>query len=89
MLCNHDATMLFPMPWRLFRINLRALRRDRSLTQSAVAEAIGVDRVTYARWESGQRRPSVDAIANLAAFYGTSIDALLGISKPKAKVRKR
>ena len=65
-------------------INLRALRRDRSLTQAAVAEAIGVDRVRYARWETGERKPSVDAISNLAAFFNTSIEALLG-----TKARKR
>ena len=75
------------MPWNLFRINLRALRRDRSLTQAAVAEAIGVDRVTYARWETGERHPSVDAMANLAAFFNTSIEALLGASKTKARKR--
>jgi transcriptional regulator with XRE-family HTH domain len=71
------------MPWNLFRINLRALRRDRSLTQAAVAEAINVDRVTYARWETGERKPSVDAISNLAAFFNTSIEALLGNTRSK------
>lgn len=77
------------MPWNLFRINLRALRRDRKLTQAKVADAIGVDRVTYARWETGERRPSVDAMTNLAAFFKTSIDALLGISKPATRKRER
>jgi transcriptional regulator with XRE-family HTH domain len=75
------------MPWNLFRINLRALRRDRSLTQAAVAEAVGVDRVTYARWETGERKPSVDAISNLAAFFNTSIEGLLGIQKTKGRKR--
>jgi transcriptional regulator with XRE-family HTH domain len=74
------------MPWNLFRINLRARRRDRKLTQSKVADAIGVDRVTYARWETGERKPSVDAISNLAAFFNTSIEVLLGLQK---KARKR
>jgi transcriptional regulator with XRE-family HTH domain len=73
------------MPWNVFRINLRALRRDRKLTQWQIAEAIGVDRVTYARWETGERKPSVDAISNLAAFFDTSIEALLGASKTKAE----
>ncbi len=76
------------MPWNVFRINLRALRRDRSLTQATVANAIGVDRVTYARWEAGERKPSVDAISSFAAFFNTSIEALLGISKPTKKARK-
>ncbi len=75
------------MPWNVFRMNLRALRRDGNLTESRVADAIGVDRVTYARWEAGERKPSVDAISNLAAFFNTSIEALLGVSKTKARKR--
>lgn len=77
------------MPWNVFRINLRALRRDRNLTQWQIAEAIGVDRVTYARWETGARKPSVDAISSLASFFNTSIEALLGVSKPAARKRQR
>ena len=77
------------MPWNVFRINLRALRRDRNLTQAAVADAIEVDRVTYARWETGERKPSVDAISGLASFFNTSIEALLGISKPTKKKKAR
>jgi transcriptional regulator with XRE-family HTH domain len=55
--------------------------------KAAVAEAIGVDRVTYARWETAERKPSVDAISNLATFFNTSIEALLGVSKAKARKR--
>jgi hypothetical protein len=49
--------------------------------QSTVAEPINVDRVTSARWKTGERHASVDAMANLAAFSNTSIEALLGINK--------
>jgi len=72
------------MPWNEFRINLRTLRRARKLTQSQVADAIDVDRVTVARWETGERKPSVDAMTKLAEFFNTSIEALLGM-----KARKR
>lgn len=77
------------MPWNAFRITLRTLRRDRNLTQAAVAEAIGVDRVTYARWETGGRKPSVDAISNLAAFFNTSIEALLGITTRSKRAKRK
>ena len=43
--------------------------------------AIGVDRLTYTRWETGERHPSVGAMAKLAAFFNTSIEALLSIPK--------
>jgi transcriptional regulator with XRE-family HTH domain len=83
MLCNHDATMAFLCRGTSFG-SISARSGARSLTQAAIAEAIGVDRVTYARWETGERKPSVDAISNLAGFFNTSIEALLG-----TKARKR
>ncbi len=35
----------------------RHLRQFAGLSQTEVAEAVGVDRVTLASWESGRRRP--------------------------------
>jgi transcriptional regulator with XRE-family HTH domain len=35
----------------------RKIREDAGLTQELLAEGLGVDRVTVARWENGKRRP--------------------------------
>lgn len=35
----------------------RLLRRSAELPQEAIAEAVGVDRATVSRWESGEREP--------------------------------
>lgn len=35
----------------------RAIRKNAGITQSDVAAALGVDRVTVARWERGERTP--------------------------------
>jgi transcriptional regulator with XRE-family HTH domain len=35
----------------------RALRQRAGLPQAAVARAVGVDRATISRWESGEREP--------------------------------
>lgn len=43
---------------------LKRIRRGLGLTQEALAEAIGVDRVTVARWEVGLR-PISEPIARL------------------------
>jgi transcriptional regulator with XRE-family HTH domain len=75
------------MRWNVFRLNLRTLRRERGITQADVAETLNVDRVTYARYETGERKPSVDVINTLAEFFNTSIDRLLGVSKKKGKKR--
>jgi transcriptional regulator with XRE-family HTH domain len=36
---------------------LRTAREERGLTQGQLAEVLGVDRVTIARWECGMRTP--------------------------------
>lgn len=35
----------------------RAIREAAEISQQALAEELGVHRVTVARWEAGQRRP--------------------------------
>jgi transcriptional regulator with XRE-family HTH domain len=35
----------------------RAIRESAGVSQAALAEELGVDRVTVARWEGGTRRP--------------------------------
>lgn len=48
------------------------LRKKASLSQQAVADAIGVARTTYINLESGKRSPSLDEINALAVFYQVS-----------------
>lgn len=40
----------------------RAVRLDAGLTQTDVAEVVGVSRESVARWESGARNPRGDAL---------------------------
>lgn len=44
----------------------RAIRVDAGVTQARLANAIGVHRVTLARWESGGSRPRGAALARYA-----------------------
>lgn len=44
--------------------------------QETVARAIGVSQSTIARMEAGQRLPSVVVLKRLAAYFGTTMDAL-------------
>lgn len=41
-------------------------------TQEALAEIIGVERVTVSRWESGDREPRLNFISTLADVFGVS-----------------
>ncbi len=53
------------------------LRTDRKLTQEALADAIGIHRVTLARIETGRFTPGSDVLANLAKALKSSVDDLL------------
>ena len=45
---------------------IKDLRKKHGMTQQELADKIGVDRVTVARWETGQKRPSQLARRQLA-----------------------
>lgn len=57
--------------------HLRELRERRNLLQKQVADEIGVDRTTYAKYESGASEPSFEILKKLARFYEVTTDYLL------------
>ena len=54
------------------------LRKEKGLTQQQVAEHLGVDRSTYAYYESGRSKLSIDVVVKLAHFYQIRYATLLG-----------
>ena len=58
--------------------NIRAFRRARGLTQEQLAEVLDVTVGAVYKWESGQSTPELATILELADFFDTSVDALLG-----------
>ncbi len=60
--------------------NIRACRKERKLTQEKLAEALGVTPGAVHKWESGQSVPELPLIAELADFFDTSVDALIGFT---------
>lgn len=59
--------------------NIRRTRLERGMTQSALAEALGVSDRAVSRWERNVSAPDVTLLARLALVLGTSTDALLGV----------
>jgi transcriptional regulator with XRE-family HTH domain len=57
---------------------LRALRRQRETTLSALAETTGISVSTLSRLESGLRRPTLELLLPLAEAYGVPLDDLVG-----------
>ncbi|MFC8276444.1 helix-turn-helix domain-containing protein [Streptomyces sp. NPDC057271] len=65
------------MPARHFdRDRVRTLRRSRDITQSEVAEAVGVGGSTVASWELGTSAPDGEKLPALAKFFGLPLDEL-------------
>ena len=59
---------------------LRDLREDRDFTQEAIANYLHVSQATYSRYESGKLDIPSAALIALAAYYGVSVDYLLGLT---------
>ncbi|GAK12206.1 helix-turn-helix domain-containing protein [Geomicrobium sp. JCM 19039] len=62
---------------------LRHLRETRGLSQTFVAEKIGVKNNTLSGYESGRREPDSTTLNKLADFYEVTSDYLLGRSDVK------
>lgn len=57
---------------------LRALRRRRGVTLTALSETTGIPISTLSRLESGQRRPGLELLLPLARAYRLPVDELIG-----------
>lgn len=58
--------------------NLVLFRKDRELSQNAVAEAIGVGVRAYQNYEYGTRIPPLEVAIALADLFDVSLDELVG-----------
>ena len=58
--------------------NIRALRKERRLTQEQFAEVLGVTAGAVYKWESGMSIPELGLIMEMADFFDCSVDVLLG-----------
>lgn len=61
-----------------FAENLIALRREKKATQEQLADFCGVTKASVSKWETRQTIPDVLLLPRVAAFFGISIDELLG-----------
>ena len=57
--------------------NIKELRRERGLTQKAVATGLNIAKSTYAHYEQGRRRIDLDMISRIAEHFGVSFEYLI------------
>ena len=66
---------------------LRDLREDHDKTQKDIASMLNISQTTYSRYESGAINIPVDILIQLAQFYQTSVDYLLGLTNNPKPIR--
>lgn len=59
-------------------VNIRTLRKERGLTQEQLAEVFGVTVGAVHKWEAGLSTPELPLILEMADFFDTSLDVLIG-----------
>ena len=57
--------------------NLQKLRKQKNLTQEALAEAVGVARQTIVKWEGEESTPDLEMSGRLASALGVTLDDLV------------
>ena len=62
-----------------FNENLKVARERRQLTQTQMADALGVAKSTYSLYESGKREPNVQTIKKISDILNVSADERLGL----------
>ena len=60
-----------------FGSNLRKLRKEKNLTQEALAECLNVSPQTVSKWENGASIPDISLLPLLADYFQVSVDSLL------------
>ncbi len=56
---------------------LKNLRKEKELTQEALAERFNVSNRTISRWETGSNMPDIGMLVELAEFYDVSIPEII------------
>ena len=69
-------------------INLKKLREDASISQKAVADAIGVSQQSVNKYENHNIEPDIETLIRIADFFETSVDYLIGHTTVRRKIEE-
>lgn len=62
------------------------LRKEKNLSQEALANELGISRQAVSKWERAEASPDTDNLILLAKLYGMSLDDLLKTDQKNLKV---
>lgn len=64
-------------------MRLKELREDSDIKQKDIAEYLHIKQNTYSQYENGQRQIPIDMLIQLAKYYRTSTDYILGLTNER------
>ena len=62
---------------------LKAIRKANGFTQIELSKVIGIERSTYASYETGRNRPDVSLLEKIAKAFGVTVDYIIGLDTSK------
>ena len=68
---------------------LKELRKEKNLTQEALAEILGVTNRSISRWENGVNMPDFDLVIEIANYYDISIEEILDGERKNEMIDKK
>ena len=71
------------------RVRLKDLREDSDITQTVLASLLHIKQNTYSQYENGQRQIPLELLIQLAEFYDTSIDYIVGLTDERKPYPKK
>ena len=67
---------------------LKTLRKEKKLTQEALAETLNVSGRTVSRWETGSNMPDISLLVELSEFYQVSIPEIIDGQRKSEKMNQ-
>ena len=61
-----------------FAVRLRQLRKERHITQDALAEKLKLTKQAVSQWERGIREPNFETLEMIADYFNVDTDYLIG-----------
>lgn len=72
----------------IFSERLKWLRERNRFTQQEMSDKLGLSRFSYAKYEYGQREPTIETLRKLPDILGESVDFIIGATDLDQEVEK-
>ena len=64
---------------------IKEIRKDKDLTQTDIANKLGIKLFTYSKYEININIPSLEIVYNISKLFGLNIDYVIGLTETRIK----